>query len=168
MTFVGDPPRRPLPDPAQAGRLPRSNGCLLLVSVTFQMVMLSSQCRQARDNEVTGCFSPGTGWRSCHPLLWDSTMKSTRGCEGQRSRLRLRLDSTTHSTRGFDGPRSCPAPLQAPWSHMSIPPNEFNSHLDCSHVGIRTYGAVAVPSTVGLRMRITPRKPWETAHKQGM
>ena len=29
-------------------------------------------------------------------------------------------------------------------------------------------GAVAVPSTVGLRMRTSSSKPWETAHKQGM
>ena len=27
---------------------------------------------------------------------------------------------------------------------------------------------VAVPSTVGLRMRTSSSKPWETAHKQGM
>ena len=53
-----------------------------------------------------------------HTLRWDSTTKSTRGCEGRGGRLRLRLDSTSDSTRGFDGPRSCPAPLQAPYSHM--------------------------------------------------
>ena len=26
-------------------------------------------------------FSPCSGWKSCHTLRWDSTTKSTRGCE---------------------------------------------------------------------------------------
>ena len=100
--------------------------------VTFQMVALILP--MAKDSEIHW-FSPRSGWRSCHTLRWDSTTKSTRGCEGRGSRLRLRLDSTTNSTRGFDGPRGCPAPLQAPWSH-AIPPNKFNPHLEWSHVGI--------------------------------
>ena len=83
--------------------------------VTFQMVALILP--MAKDSE-SHWFSPCSGWRSCHTLRWDSTTKSTRGCEGRGGRLCLRLDSTTNSTRGFDGPRSCPAPLQVPWSHM--------------------------------------------------
>ena len=134
--------------------------------VTFQMVALILP--MAKDCESTW-FSPCSGWGSCHTLRWHSTTKSTLGCEGRGGRLRLRLDSTSDSTRGFDGPRSCPAPLQAPWSHMSIPPNKFNSHLDWSHVCIRTVlWRCRLRSVYALRMRITPSKPWETAHKQGM
>ena len=88
----------------------------------------------AKDSE-SHWFSPCSGWRSCHTLRWDSTTKSTRGCEGRGGRLRLRLDSTSDSTRGFDGPRSCPAPLQAPYPHMTPP--KSNSHLEWSHVCIR-------------------------------
>ena len=63
----------------------------------------------------------------------DSTTRSTQGCEGRGSRLRLRLDSTTNSTRGFDGPRSWPAPLHRLHGH----PPKLNSHLvEWSHVCI--------------------------------
>ena len=100
--------------------------------VTFQMVALILP--MAKDCE-SHWFSPCSGWRSCHTLRWDSTTKSTRGCEGRGGRLRLRLDSTSDSTRGFDGPRSCPAPLQAPYSIMCLLPS--NSHVEWSHVCIR-------------------------------
>ena len=87
---------------------------------TFQMVALILP--MAKDSE-SQWFSPCSGWKSCHTLRWDSTTKSTRGCEGRGGRLRLRLDSTTNSTRGFDGPRRCSAPLQAPYSHMRLLPS---------------------------------------------
>ena len=80
--------------------------------------VLSYGCQNADTLTDTDQTCPCSGWRSCHTLRWDSTTKSTRGCEGRGGRLRLRLDSTSDSTRGFDGPRSCPAPRQAPYSHM--------------------------------------------------
>ena len=83
-------------------------------------------------------FSPCSGWRSCHTLRWDSTTKSTRGCEGRGGRLRLRLDSTSDSTRGFDGPRRrrCIChPTGSIFTHVTAP--KFNSHLEWSHVCIR-------------------------------
>ena len=49
--------------------------------VTFQMVALILP--MAKDSE-SHWFSPCSGWRSCHTLRWDSTTKSTRGCEGVR------------------------------------------------------------------------------------
>ena len=54
--------------------------------VTFQMVALILP--MAKDCE-SHWFSPCSGWRSCHTLRWDSTAKSTRGCEGRGGRLRL-------------------------------------------------------------------------------
>ena len=36
----------------------------------------------AKDSE-SQWFSPCSGWKSCHALRWDSTTKSTRGCEGR-------------------------------------------------------------------------------------
>ena len=92
--------------------------------VTFQMVDLILP--MANDSE-SHWFSPCSGWRSCHTLRWDSTTKSTRGCEGRGGRLRLRLDSTTNSTRGFDGPRSCPTTLQGPCTPMPFLPSSTRS-----------------------------------------
>ena len=71
--------------------------------VTFQMVALILP--MAKDSE-SHWFSPRSGWRSCHTLRWDSTTKSTRGCEGRGGRLRLRLDSTSDSTRGLMVPEA--------------------------------------------------------------
>ena len=71
--------------------------------VTFQMVALILP--MAKDSE-SHWFSPCSGWRSCHTLRWDSTTKSTRGCEGRGGRLRLRLDSTSDSTRGLMVPEA--------------------------------------------------------------
>ena len=64
--------------------------------VTFQMAVLILPT--VKDSE-SHWFSRGSGWRSFHTLCWDSTTKSTRGCEGRGSRLRLRFDSKSGGRR---------------------------------------------------------------------
>ena len=131
--------------------------------VTFQMVALILPMAKECESHW---FSPCSGWRSCHTLRWDSTTKSTWGCEGRGGRLRLRLDSTTNSTQGFDGPRSCPATLQAPLSHIVVLPSSTHTLSGRMSASVGCCGGSGYGWSTDADL--SSSKPWETVHKQGV
>ena len=132
--------------------------------VTFQMVALILP--MAKDCE-SHWLSPCSGWRSCHTLRWDSTTKCTRGCEGRGGRLRLRLDSTSDSTAGLMVPEAA-LPLYRLHIHICDSSQATHTLSGRMSASVGCCGGSSHVGPVGLRMRTSSSKPWETAHKQGM